>query len=791
MKKTNSVLNLSRSANERLGGGLFAKLALVALAVVLGAGLPLACDNPVFESAALKGASDLGGDAPVIETPVNEVTVYSANELQSALTSGKINVINVAKSFDSNVSSIVTVPKTIKIEKNYRVRIAALHTKAAVTLAPGNAQSAQSVVSANIVADTAPLLAAGEDGIVQVSQADIGIFEIKKTLIVAAGTDISVKTGTNLVLGEEVTAQTTKIDGSLAQDEAGLIYHLGGGVTVSGDGGITSGGASGKEIASGAILGAPAGGMPVELADKPQTVNVNGNDEGTDGGDEEPPEDEEEEEEEHWETDPPNIVKVTSIALKAGNDDVQNGGTITMTADTMELTAVLVTDPMDEEAEVSWISDRPMIISVAKKADSNNTAVVTKHSGGSATILAKAGGKTASCTVMASKTAGLYASDDDSLLLDLTQYTDGKAALDAAFEKIKDGSMSKTKVEIVLGINVSDNTAAGYTIGTGTTGASTGTKTNLTITISGTSGDVTIEKTAAGALFTVIGVGTDDIPELILENITLKGYSSNNKGLVTLGATGATFPSTPGKPGTLTMKAGSRITGNVSSGNNVGGGVTVLGSGTLNMEGGEISGNESTANAAKGGGVNNGGTFNMTGGTISGNKAGNTASGNNVYGAGVYTTGAFTMSGGEIKGNVVLAKSGNNGAGGGVSVATAGNFTMEGTARIEDNTAPTYGGGVYINTTNDTQFFEMKGGVILKNTAGTGAAVCVYSKGWFKKIGGTIYGNDSADANIATGASGHVIEKRASASAVTCYYDGTADESVTLDSSDVNQTWSK
>ena len=127
------------------------------------------------------------------------------------------------------------------------------------------------------------------------------------------------------------------------------------------------------------------------------------------------------------------------------------------------------------------------------------------------------------------------------------------------------------------------------------------------------------------------------------------------------------------KGGTFNMYGG-EITGNIASN---GGGVYVWGGSKFDLYGGKISGNTATSN---GGGVYvaTNGEFNMRGGTIGGaaaDKANKAKNGGGVY---VYNSGTFTMSGGEISGNTVTY------GGGGVYVAS-GNFTVSGTAVIENN----------------------------------------------------------------------------------------------------------
>jgi len=173
----------------------------------------------------------------------------------------------------------------------------------------------------------------------------------------------------------------------------------------------------------------------------------------------------------------------------------------------------------------------------------------------------------------------------------------------------------------------------------------------------------------------------------------------------------------------FTMNSGT-ISGN--SGGFSGGGVCVRNSGTFNMTGGTIGGDETgDANTAqKGGGVNvSGGTFTMSkNATISGNRT----SGEDSKGGGVYVNGgSFTMEeSATVSGNETTISFGNNG-GGGVYVYGS-SFTMKDNATVSGNrailsetsypaTTFAYGGGVYITGTGSE--FNMFGGTISGNTA--------------------------------------------------------------------------
>jgi hypothetical protein len=306
---------------------------------------------------------------------------------------------------------------------------------------------------------------------------------------------------------------------------------------------------------------------------------------------------------------------------------------------------------------------------------------------------------------------------------------------------------------------------------------SVNTDSNITITLKGTNSgkmedNITITKTNAGSLLSVSGTG-----ELILEDITLRGNDSNNAALVSVG-------------GKLTMKSGSRITGNSNSNtaNNLGGGVYVTSS-FIMEDGSSIDNNKATADAGKGGGVYiyTSGTLSMLGGSITKNEAGNTDTTSSTFGGGIFgvTASLFIMEGGIISENKGLAAGTNSTMmGGGVYAAK---FSMLG-GSILQNTA-LKGGGVCIPA-NAANYFKMSGGIIAGNTASTeGAAILLYSSGTFEKTGGIIYGTGAVDGNANCGTAGttgiHAIQM-GNGTNMKAYYDDTANETTTLKYSTVN-----
>jgi hypothetical protein len=455
-------------------------------------------------------------------------------------------------------------------------------------------------------------------------------------------------------------------------------------------------------------------------------------------------------------------VKVNTLRL--------NKSTLTLSGvgETEQLT--YTTDPSD--AVVTWMSENGAIASVSQ------SGLVTAHKGGGVQIIAAAGGKKAICeiTVDIAPTAGLYEGEGDAK--DLSEYETegsplkGRSLLEKCLAWIKDNGHDDGEYTILLDNEESNKTEDGYVIGKfdSSNNSNTGNKANVQITLQ-SAGDYTVEitKTGTGALFTICGYGGTDVPTLVLgKGITLKGYASNTSALVVVGNTANT------KMGKLTMKTGSRITGNTNS-TATGGGVNVVAGGVFNMEGGVIDSNKSTDKAGKGGGVLNAGSFSMTGGEINENEAGASGQSGTPMGGGVYDNGIFTMTVGTISSNK------SYGRGGGVEAKM---FEMKGGIILNNMAANA--GGVTI-TSGATNYFKMSGGVIAGNmlTAGTaGAAVLLYNQGTFEKTGGVIFGTTAANGNANCGMEGitgvHSIHIGYSSSNFKAYYDGDAGENVQL-----------
>jgi len=253
----------------------------------------------------------------------------------------------------------------------------------------------------------------------------------------------------------------------------------------------------------------------------------------------------------------------------------------------------------------------------------------------------------------------------------------------------------------------------------------------ISLALRGIGGELEICLSSPGFLFAV----SNDAKLALDEGIALRGIESNNATVVDVRS-----------HGTLIMRAGSAIRGNVNTGS--GGGVFVGANGIFVMEGGEISGNNANAGWFGGGGVfvASNGTFLMEGGVIDSNTS-------NLGGGGVFVTanGTFVMEDGKISGNTL--RSGGN-AGGGVRVETNGTFTMKG-GEIFGNTSITSGGvhtngtftmeggkilgniGEGVRVSSDSGTFFMEGGKISSNNGG----VAVLSGGTFVMESGVIYNN--------------------------------------------------
>ncbi|MBO5928503.1 MAG: S-layer family protein, partial [Clostridia bacterium] len=194
--------------------------------------------------------------------------------------------------------------------------------------------------------------------------------------------------------------------------------------------------------------------------------------------------------------------------------------------------------------------------------------------------------------------------------------------------------------------------------------------------------------------------------------------------------------------GELDVKGGS-ISNNIAKGN--GGGIDNGDSSVMNINKGDITGNEAT----NGGGVNNTGELNINGGNISGNTADNN-------GGGVNSDGELDVKGGVISGNVA---GGNGGGinteasgradiskgditgneatnGGGINIGAGSEVNIHG-GNITGNEAKEDGGGV-----NNTGELTISGGNIRDNKAGNDGGG-VNNDGDLDVKGGVISGNEA------------------------------------------------
>ena len=166
---------------------------------------------------------------------------------------------------------------------------------------------------------------------------------------------------------------------------------------------------------------------------------------------------------------------------------------------------------------------------------------------------------------------------------------------------------------------------------------------------------------------------------LKLQDIVLKGISTNNRALVLVS-----------QGGKLILESGAKVTMNSNISTGYGGGIYVNG-GILELYiGCEIENNiQNHASTPSGGGgifIYNQGNVNMYGGLISGNKTGNGGGGINIYG-----NSSMTMSGGIILNNV--CQGGYWARGGGIGIFDSGSsFTKH--AISGNNTSGIIYGGI-------------------------------------------------------------------------------------------------
>lgn len=159
---------------------------------------------------------------------------------------------------------------------------------------------------------------------------------------------------------------------------------------------------------------------------------------------------------------------------------------------------------------------------------------------------------------------------------------------------------------------------------------------------------------------------------------------------------------------------------------------------TLNMRGGEISGNKATKEGGAVHVVDKNCTFNLSGGKITGNTS--------VDGGAIYLNqepSKLNMTGGEISGNTAT------GNGGGVYIYRSGSVCNLSGGKIEKNTANGSGGGIYINPNNNGKLNISGTPVVTGNTV-SGKANNVYlPSGKTLTISGAMYSSASVGVTTA------------------------------------------
>ena len=158
---------------------------------------------------------------------------------------------------------------------------------------------------------------------------------------------------------------------------------------------------------------------------------------------------------------------------------------------------------------------------------------------------------------------------------------------------------------------------------------------------------------------------------------------------------------------------------------------------TLNMRGGEISGNKATKEGGAVHVVDKNCTFNLSGGKITGNTS--------VDGGAIYLNqepSVLNMTGGEISGNTAT------GNGGGVYIYRSGSVCNLSGGKIEKNTAKA-GGGIYINPSNNGQL-KLSGNPVVTGNTVSGKANNVYlPSGKTLTISGAMYSSASVGVTTA------------------------------------------
>ena len=171
---------------------------------------------------------------------------------------------------------------------------------------------------------------------------------------------------------------------------------------------------------------------------------------------------------------------------------------------------------------------------------------------------------------------------------------------------------------------------------------------NAKLTLIGIDSERTISLNSAARMFTVGQSGQTGIELTLGNNITLKGHNANNRCVVNV-RNAAVF----------TMLTGSKITGNSSSDTDENGAAVSVNGADFTMQGGTITGNNSTGSSSSGPGGLYGFAANTTITLVGGSVTGNSAVGGSGDVTVLHTIDKFTLSGSASIGNLTLNSDGS------------------------------------------------------------------------------------------------------------------------------------
>ena len=263
-------------------------------------------------------------------------------------------------------------------------------------------------------------------------------------------------------------------------------------------------------------------------------------------------------------------------------------------------------------------------------------------------------------------------------------------------------------------------------------------------TISGNTATMSSNDAGGGAIY-MRGSGTINISD----NAEITGNSSSlDGGAILMGW------------GTVNISGNAKLTGNTAS--RWGGAICLRRDAdkqsTINMTGGEISGNRATKEGGAVHLVDANCTFNLGGGKITGNTS--------VDGGAIYLNqepSVLNMTGGEISGNTAT------GSGGGVYIYRTGSACNLSGGKIISNTATGNGGGIYINPSNSGKL-NLSGAPVVKDNTVSGKKNNVYlSAGKTLTIADTMA--DGASVGITTASTNYpVVFSNAYGTDYTAYF---------------------